>query len=41
MNVIVVSEPSDSVSGEPHDAQKFDPSGLRWPQFVQNMGLTL
>jgi hypothetical protein len=37
MNVTVVSVLA-SVNGEPHDEQKFDPSGLRWPQFVQNMG---
>jgi hypothetical protein len=37
MNVIVVSVPPDSVNGDPHDAQKLEPSGLRWPQLVQNM----
>jgi hypothetical protein len=37
MNVTVVSVLA-SVNGEPHDAQKLEPSGLRCPQFVQNMG---
>ena len=41
MKVTVVSDDSPAASGAPQEEQKFAPSGLRCPQFVQNMAMTL
>src|SRR5439155_25222728 len=34
--VIVVSSVSDRLRAAPHDEQKFEPGGLRWPHWLQN-----
>ncbi len=36
MWVIVVSSTSARVREAPHDEQKFEPGGLRWPHWLQN-----
>ncbi len=40
MVVTAGSRPVNRSSTEPHEEQKFDPSGLRCPQRLQKIGVT-